>query len=72
LEYNKLIIRKTTSYAGIQKLPIDGTQLTNQQDIANALNRYFSSVNNPESNSDKLDNVEHNNPSTSSNFEQGK
>jgi len=57
---------------GIQKLTINGTQITNQQDIANTLNRYFSSVNNSESNSDKLGNVEYDNLSTYSNFEQGK
>ena len=57
---------------GMHKLIIDGTQLTNQQDIANAFNKCFSSVNNSVSNSNKLDNMKHNNPSIYSNCEQGK
>jgi RNAse (barnase) inhibitor barstar len=56
---------------GMQKLIIDKTQITNQQDIANAFNKYFSSVNNSVSNSDKIDNIKHSNPSTYSNCEQG-
>ena len=66
------LLGKQQAMQAIQKLAIDGTQLTNQQDITIAFFRYFSSVNNSESNSDKLDNVEHDNPSTSSNVEQGK
>ena len=48
------LLGKQQSMQGMQKLIIDGTQLTNQQDIANAFNKYFSSVNNSVSNSDKL------------------
>jgi hypothetical protein len=56
----------------IQKLNIDGTQLTNQQDIANALNKHFSNVKNSVSNGDKLDNMKHNNPFANSNTEHGR
>jgi len=35
---NELLV-KQQSMQGIQKLTINGTQITNQQDIANALNR---------------------------------
>ena len=56
---------------GIQKLTIDGTQLTNKQDIENAFNKYFSSVNS-KSNSDNLENIGYNTLSTYRNFEQGK
>jgi hypothetical protein len=66
------LLGKQQSMWGIQKLNINRTQITNQQDIANELNRYFSSVNNPESNSDKLGNVEYGNYSSHSNPEQGK
>jgi len=65
------LLGKQQSMQGMQKLIIDGTQLTNQQDISNAFNKYFSSVNNSVSNSDKLDNMKHNNPSIYSNCEQG-
>ena len=43
------LLGKQQSMQGIQKLTISGTQITNQQDIADTLNRYFSSVNNSES-----------------------
>jgi len=72
LEYNKRIIKKQQSMQGIQKLIIDGTQVTNQPIIANALNTYFSSSNNYESNRDKPDNVECDKLPTYSNLKQGK
>jgi hypothetical protein len=62
---------KQKSMQCIQKLTIDGIQLTNQQDIANEFNKYFSSVNS-ESNSDNLENIGCNTHSTYSNFEQDK
>jgi len=65
-------LKKQQSMQGIQKLIIDGTQVTNQPDIANALNTYFSSSNNYESNSNKSGNVEYDNLPTYSNFKQGK
>ena len=48
---NKLL-GKQQSMQGIQRLTIDRTQLTNQQDIANAINEYFSSITNTESNNE--------------------
>ena len=46
------LLGKQQSTQGIQRLTINGTQLTNQQDIANAINEYFSSITNPESNNE--------------------
>jgi hypothetical protein len=66
------LLGKQQSMQGVQKLIIDGTQIINQKDIANAFNKYFSSVNNSVSNRDKLDNMKHSNPPTYSNHEQGK
>jgi hypothetical protein len=65
------LLGKQKSMQGIQKLTINGTQLTNQQDIANTFNKYFSSVNS-ESNSDNLENIGYNTLFTYSNSEQGK
>jgi hypothetical protein len=56
---------------GIQKLTNDGIQLTNQKDIANAFNKYLSSVNS-ESNGDNLGDIGYNNFSTYSNSQQGR
>jgi hypothetical protein len=72
LEYNEQIIRQTKTLAEYKKLIIDGTQLTNEQDIANALNKHFSNVKNSVSNGDKLDNMKQNNPFANSNTEQGR
>ena len=66
------LLGKQQPLQSIQKLIIDGTQLTNQQDIANALNKHFSNEKNSVSNGDKLDNMKHNKPFANSNFEQGR
>ena len=66
------LLGKQQPLQSIQKLIIDGTQLTNQQDIANALNKHFSNEKNSVSNDDKLDNMKHNKPFANSNFEQGR
>ena len=41
------LLGKQQSMQGIQRLTIDRTPLTNQQDIANEINEYFSSTTNP-------------------------
>ena len=66
------LLGKQQPLQSIQKLIIDGTQLTNQQDIANALNKHFPNEKNSVSNGDKLDNMKHNKPFANSNFEQGR
>jgi hypothetical protein len=52
------LLGKQKSMQGTQKLTVDRKQLTNQQDIANAFNNYFSLANSSESNSDNLDNLD--------------
>jgi hypothetical protein len=46
-----------------QKLTIEGKHLTIQQDIANAFNKYFSTIID-ETNSDSQENMRHENPHT--------
>ena len=64
------LLGKQKSMQGTQKLTIDGTQLTNVQDIANAFSKHFSSVN-PKSNSNNLENIGYNTLSMYRNYEQG-
>ena len=44
---------------GIQRLTVDETQLTNQQDIANAINVYFSSITHSEWNNENPGSVKY-------------
>jgi len=66
------LLGKQQSMQGIQRLTINGTQLTNQQDISNAINEYFSSITNSESNNENPGSVKYDNITIYNNHKQDK
>ena len=66
------LLGKQQSMQGIQRLTVDRTPLTNQQDIANAINEYFSSITNPESNNENPVSMQYDNITIHNNHKQDK